>query len=173
MSRLKTKAINKLQSKETISVLSESNLAPSSPGILKSNLEMKKHSNTVKFSQKNDIKVFDGAEREKRKVSGNIAQQSKNILRNINKDKTDQRSLESESEGYHSDCSLPKVRARNVSTSRKTSYGNKRRSSSIRPGKGSVSSASANARHGNSDVNTTAVSLVTTEATEKSGNTLR
>ena len=117
------------------------NIPPQTPssGILKNNFESKKQSNTVKFNPRNDIRLIE--EQGKRRISGNIKQQSKNILRNINKEKNVRRSIESESEGYHSDCSSPRVRERRVSSSRKISSNNQRKSSNR---KSSSSSSSRN-----------------------------
>ena len=128
------------------------NIPPQTPssGILKNNFESKKQSNTVKFNPRNDIRLIEGQKQEqgKRKISGNIKQQSKNILRNINKEKNVRRSIESESEGYHSDCSSPRVRERRVSSSRKISSNNQRKSSNR---KSSSSSSSRNSTSHSSD----------------------
>ena len=104
-------AANKLDTKDKISATRSS---LSSPGILKSNLEERKPSNTVKFSRKDDIRIIrpaiesnkgerKGSANPRRKPSGDVRKQSRDLLRRINHEK------ESESEGYHSDCMSPNV----------------------------------------------------------------
>ena len=90
----------------------------SSPGILKSHLEERKPSNTVKFSRKDQVRIIGpatennmgerkGSGNPRRKPSGNVRKQSRELLRRINQEK------ESESEGYHSDCMSPNVLKKN------------------------------------------------------------
>lgn len=90
----------------------------SSPGILKSHLEERKPSNTVKFSRKDQVRIIGpvtennkgerkGSGNPRRKPSGNVQKQSRELLRRINQER------ESESEGYHSDCMSPNVLKKN------------------------------------------------------------
>ena len=104
----------------------------------KNNLEDRKLSNTVKFSQKNEIRLIENQERVKRKVSANPARQSRNILNKINKKPSVMtvKTAESESEGYHSDCSSPAVQTkenRKSSLEKRKRYSNSRKLSS-KPG---------------------------------------
>ena len=90
--RMPEEAANKLDTKDKIST-TRSNL--SSPGILKSNLEERKPSNTVKFSRKDDIRIIGpaiennkgerkGSANPRRKPSGDVRKQSRELLRRIN-----------------------------------------------------------------------------------------
>ena len=125
---ISTKDSKNLVTKDKISN-SRSNL--SSPGILKSNLEERKPSNTVKFSRKNEIRIIGPAqnkegerkasENARRKPSGNIRRQSRDLLRRINQEK------DSESEGYHSDCMSSNVLRKKSSLARRQKYSNKQR----------------------------------------------
>ena len=152
-------AANKLDTKDKISV-TRSNL--SSPGILKSNLEERKPSNTVKFSRKDDVRIIGPAienikgERKgfanpRRKPSGDVRKQSRELLRRINQEK------ESESEGYHSDCMSPNVLKKNSkhksSLERRQKYSNnKQRKDSKRKENSQQStsiSSSASSSHDN------------------------
>ena len=154
-------AANKLDTKDKISV-TRSNL--SSPGILKSNLEERKPSNTVKFSRKDDIRIIGpaiennkgerkGSANPRRKPSGDVRKQSRELLRRINQDK------ESESEGYHSDCMSPNVLKKNSkhrsSLERRKKYSNnkqrkdsKRKENSEQKTSTSSSASSSRDNHG-------------------------
>ena len=115
-----------------------------SNGILKNNLDVRNNledrrpSNTVKFSQRNEIRLIENQDRAKRKISANPARQSRNILNKINKKPSviTVKSAESESEGYHSDCSTPAVQTKDTrksSLEKRKRYSNSRKLSS-KPG---------------------------------------
>ena len=110
-----TKVVNTLnRSSNSETALSVSNSAdvprPRSPGILKSNLDVKKQANNVKFSPRNQIKLIEGNSQERAKQRPkDIKKQSKQILNNLNKLS---KQGESESDGYHSDCKHESPRKR-------------------------------------------------------------
>ena len=129
--------VNTLKSKDEM-LTSQKNLP--SLGILKSHLEERKPSNTVKFSRKDDIRIIDPAApnnlgewkrsaNQRRKPSGNVRKQSRELLRRVNQEK------ESESEGYHSDCMLSNVLKKN--SRNKTSLERRQKYSSIKKRKDS------------------------------------
>lgn len=111
-----------------------------SSGILKNNLETRKPSNTVKFSHKNEIRIIEGKDRKKKFSSP--ADQSRKILSNINNNIRG-KSLESESEGYHSDCSSPRSSinsaTRKSSLERRRKYGTGRKVHANRKSSGKIS----------------------------------
>ena len=164
---------NPIKNTTSPSVTAPSSASTSSSGILKTNLDGRKPSNTVKFSRKNEIRLIEGGE--KRKVSGNIAQQSKNLLRNINKEK------ESESEGYHSDCGSPhrnrKQSERKSSLERRKNYSsrNQRRNSPSRKSSDPLDPNKNNSSHLNSEVHSDSQSVVNSnsEAMSKDNIVLR
>ena len=95
---------------------------------------------TVKLSRKDDIRIMDPAapnnlgekkrsENPRRKPSGNVRKQSRELLRRVNQEK------ESESEGYHSDCMLSNVLKKN--SRNKSSLERRQKYSSIKQRKDS------------------------------------
>lgn len=133
----------------------------SSPGILKSHLaEERKPSNTVKFSRKDQVRIIGpatednkgerkGSANPRRKPSGNVRKQSRELLRRINQEK------ESESEGYHSDCMSPNVLKKNSrhksSLERRKKYSNnkQRKDSKGKENFEQSTSSSASSSHDN------------------------
>ena len=139
-------------------------------GILKSPMEERKPSNTVKFSRKDDIRIIDPAapnnlgERKRsanprRKPSGNIRKQSRELLRRVNQEK------ESESEGYHSDCMSSNVLKKNsrhkssLDRRQKYSSSKQRKDSRKKETSEQSSSASSSSSHDNYSLSKTKTSI--------------